>query len=89
MKVNLKTPAMAPTDAIKAAVNKYVMLLDNPRITTADVIMRTDNRNQVAEIVLHGRKLEIFAKATTENMYRSLKQAVRKVKTQLRKKTNH
>lgn len=89
MKVNLKTQPMAPTEAIKAAVNKYIMLLDNPRVTTADVIMKTDNKNQVAEIILHGRKLEIFAKATTENMYRSLKQAIRKVNTQLRKKMNH
>ena len=89
MKVNLKTQPMAPTDAIKAAVNKYVMLLDNPRVTTADVYMKTDNSGQVAEIVLHGKKMEIFAKATTENMYRSLKQAVRKVKTQLRKRLNH
>lgn len=89
MKVNLKTQPMAPTDAIKAAVNKYIMLLDNPRVTTADVIMKTENKNQVAEIILHGSRLEIFAKATTENMYRSLKQAVRKVNTQLRKKINH
>lgn len=89
MKVNLKTQPMAPTEAIKAAVNKYVMLLDNPRVTTADVYMKTEKDGQVAEIVLHGRHLELFAKATTENMYRSLKQAVRKVKSQLRRKLNH
>lgn len=89
MKVNLKTQPIAPTEAIKAAVNKYMIALDNPRVTRADVYMKTENNNQVAEILLHGRKLEIFAKATTENMYRSLKEAARKVKTQLRKKTNH
>ena len=89
MKVNLKTLPMAPTEAVKAAVNKYIMQLDNPRITTADVYMKTENRHQVAEIVVHGNKMNLFAKADTENMYRSIKEAVRKIQTQMRRKMNH
>lgn len=89
MKINLKTLPMAPTEAVKAAVNKYVMQLNNPRVTTAEVYMKTENRNQVAEIVVHGNKMNLFAKAKTENMYRSLKEAVRKIKTQMKRKMNH
>jgi len=87
MKGNIKTQAITPSEAQKAAVNKYIISLDNPRITSAEVIRKVDNNDHITEILLHGRRLEIFAKAKTKNMYRSLKEAVNKVKRQLRKRT--
>ena len=87
MKILLRTQPQAPTEAMKAAVDRNLLKLSrNPELTRAEVYMTTDHRDHVAKVVLHGRNVNLIAKATAKNMYRALKEAVNKVRTQLYKK---
>ena len=86
MKITLRTQPMAPTEALKAAVDRALMKLRNPELTRAEVYMTTDHRDHVTKIRLHGRHIDLMAKAKAGNMYSALREAVKKLKTQLTKK---
>ena len=74
---------------MKAAVLKHLHILDRCKnLVRAKLEMKTENRNHVAEIMLHGKKVHSFAKAKAENMYKAIKQAVRKLEIQLARKIN-
>ncbi|MCM8533396.1 MAG: ribosome-associated translation inhibitor RaiA [Lentisphaeraceae bacterium] len=87
MRVTMNAKPMKVTEAMKAAVMDNIHHLDHyKRLQRAEVLMRTENHTHVAEIILHGGKLHLYAKAKAKDMYKALKEAVKKVDHQLRRK---
>lgn len=87
MRVTINAKPMKVTEAMKAAVMNNIHHLDHyQRLQRAEVLMRTENHTHVAEIILHGAKLHLYAKAKAQNMYKALKEAIKKADHQLRRK---
>ena len=59
------------------------------KLTKAEVVMSSNKGRHEAEIVLHGKQINLDAKAETENMYESIHQAADKMERQLEKKTRN
>lgn len=87
MKVMMNAKPMKTTEAMKAAVLEHLHTLDRYKnLIRAEVVMKTENRDHMAEVMLHGKKVHLFAKAKAENMYKAIKQAVKKLEIQLARK---
>ena len=87
MRITLRTQPMAPTEALKAAVDRNMMKLSrNPELTSAEIYMTSEHDEHVTKIRLHGRHVDLIAKAKAGNMYKALKEAVNKLRSQLTKK---
>lgn len=62
------------------------LVAEFPRIDKAHVILDIQKFTHLAEVVVHAaRHIQLEAKATSENMYASIDEAVDKVEVQLRK----
>ena len=86
MLILLRTQPQAPTEAIRAAVDRNINKLPNElALTRAEVYMTSDKHEHQTKIRLHGKHLDLIAKAKAGNMYKALKMAAKKMKHQLRK----
>jgi putative sigma-54 modulation protein len=78
---------MELTEAMK---NSVIGSLDNlnhaGNLNKAEVVLDTDHNKFRAEIVVHGAKINLDAKAETDNMYESIDKAVERLQRQIDKK---
>ena len=87
MQVMMNAKPMKTTEAMKAAVLENLHHLNRHKnLMRAEVIMKSENRDHMAEIILHGKKVHLYAKAKARNMYKAIKQAVKKLEHQLARK---
>ncbi len=75
------------TDGIRSHVYDKVerTLADFSRIEDVRVILEVQKRGHITEILVQGKNIHIEAKASEDNMYLSMDEALHKVKRQLRK----
>ena len=86
MKIVLRSKPMAPTEAMKAAVDAGLnKIRTSVPLTRAEVYMTTENCDHVTLIRLHGKHLDLVAKAHAGNMYQALRSAIDKIKAQIQK----
>ncbi len=84
MLILLSTQPQAPTEALKAAVERNVnKLVNSDKLTRAEVYMTSDKHEHQTKIRLHGKHLDLIAKAKDGNMYKALAMAMKKIKRQL------
>jgi putative sigma-54 modulation protein len=78
---------MDVTDALRNHVHARVESdLTDPRVESVHVILDVQRANHLAEVVLQGKQhIRLEADATTDDMYRSIDQAVEKMARQLKK----
>ncbi len=56
-----------------------------PKVTTARLVLEMERSWQIAEVRLTGKQLELEASGRTQDMYKSIDEAVAKLDKQLRK----
>jgi putative sigma-54 modulation protein len=87
MNIIVSARHMQLTEAMNNSVTESLKALKhNKDLTQAEVVLDTDHHKLVAEIHLHGKGININAKAETENMYEAIDNAVEKLQKQLNKK---
>jgi ribosomal subunit interface protein len=78
---------MELTESMRSSVHDSLSSINHGKqITKAEVVLDSDHKKFRAEIVVHGSKLNIDAKAETGNMYEAIDKAVERLQTQLDKK---
>ena len=61
-------------------------LIDFPRIEDVRIILELQKLQHSAEVLVQGKNLHVEGKASSENMYTSIDQALEKAERQLRKR---
>lgn len=79
---------MALTDSMRYNVEHKLARISElyPKLNKAEVILDVNRHGFIAEIVLHGKKVNLEAKAEAENMYSAISEATDRMEKQLRKK---
>lgn len=87
MQIHVTFKQMAATDALKshAQVKTEKLGKFTNGAYNADWVLFVDADDHVAELRVHGPHVDCFAEAKTQDMYRSIEDAVDKVERQLRK----
>ena len=86
----MNAKAMKTTEAMKVAVlNNLEKLKHYKQLNRAEVLMKTDKKDHVAEILLHGKKIHLYAKAKADDMYKAIRNAVTKMEHQLEHKLHY
>ncbi len=75
------------TDAIREhAEEKLGPVVESyPKITSARLVLDVQKNRQEAEVIIHGKNLEVEARAESYDMYESIDKAVDKADKQLKK----
>ncbi|WDE98429.1 ribosome-associated translation inhibitor RaiA [Lentisphaera profundi] len=76
------------TEALKDSVESHLsnMRVSYPKLNKAEVVLSHGHGKYKVEIVLHGNKINIDAHAETDDMYKSIADAVDRLDRQLEKK---
>lgn len=78
---------MELTDAMKNSVISSLEGLNHAsNLTKAEVVLDTDHKQFRAEIVVHGSKMNLDAKAEMDDMYDAIDKAVDRLQKQIDKK---
>ena len=79
---------MALTDSMRYNVEHKLARISElyPKLNKAEVILDVTRHGFEAEIVLHGKKVNLEAKAKAENMYSAISEVTDRMEKQLRKK---
>ena len=78
---------MELTEAMRNSVIDSLSAIKHGKsLTKAEVVLDVDHNKFRAEIVLHGSKINLDAKAETDNMYEAIDKAVERLQKQLNKK---
>jgi len=87
MQVHITGRHVEITDGIRDHIYDKVerTLVDFPRIEDVRVILELQKLQHSAEVLVQGKSLHIEGKASSENMYTSIDQALDKAERQLRK----
>jgi putative sigma-54 modulation protein len=88
MQVSITGRHVNVTDNVKAHVQEKLerCLGLFPRIESVKVILDTENRDQVAEIVIQGSDhIRVTAKEESENLYDAIDRAIEHAERQMRK----
>jgi putative sigma-54 modulation protein len=88
MQVSITGRHVNITDNVKAHVeDKLERCLGLfPRIESVKVILETENREQVAEVIIQGSDhIRVAAKETSENLYDAIDRALEHAERQMRK----
>jgi len=88
MQVSITGRHVTVTDNVKNHINeKLERCLGNfPRIETIHVILDTENRDQVSEVVIQGANhIRITAKESSENLYDAIDRSIEHAERQMRK----
>ncbi len=75
------------TAALRDHAEQKMLRLErySDKITSAKVILSVDKSQQIAEATLSGLGTELFARAETDDMYRSIDELEAKLEKQLKK----
>jgi len=76
------------TEALKDSVESHLnnMRVSYPKLNKAEVVLSHGHGKHKVEIVLHGNKINLDAHAETDDMYKSIADAVDRLDRQLEKK---
>ena len=76
------------TEALKGSVESHLnnMKIGYPKLNKAEVVLIHEHSKFRCEIVLHGNKIDLDAHTETEDMYKSISEAVDHLERQLEKK---
>ncbi|WP_372794205.1 ribosome hibernation-promoting factor, HPF/YfiA family [Pontiella sp.] len=88
MQVSITGRHVKVTDNVKAHVQDKLerCLGVFPRIETIRVILDTENRDQVAEVIIQGSNhIRVTAKEESENLYDAIDRAIEHAERQMRK----
>lgn len=78
---------MELTEAMKnSAIGSLQGINHSDQLTKAEVVLDTDHNKFIAEIIVHGSKTNIEAKAEMDDMYAAIDKAVNRLQKQLDKK---
>jgi ribosomal subunit interface protein len=78
---------MELTEAMKNSVIASLDSLNHANnLNKAEVVLDSDHKKFRAEIVVHGAKINLDAKAETDNMYEAIDKAVDRLQKQIDKK---
>ncbi|NQZ56123.1 MAG: ribosome-associated translation inhibitor RaiA [Lentisphaeraceae bacterium] len=91
MDIIISARHMDLTESMKYSVIDSLSHIKNTyKLNKAEVVLDVDHKLFRAEIVLHGNRINLDAKAETENMHESIDKAVDRLIRQLEKKaTKH
>ena len=86
MDIIISARHMDLTDAMKNSVHSSLEgLKHSGNVTKAEVVLDASHNKYKAEIVIHGTKLHLDAKAETDNMYEAIDKAVDRLQKQVDK----
>jgi len=88
MQVNITGRHVKVTDNVKAHVDDKLerCLGVFPRIETIKVVLDTENRDQVAEVIIQAANhIRITAKESSENLYDAIDRSIEHAERQMRK----
>lgn len=87
MQVHVTFKQMDATEALKNHANEKTAKLEKfvGGPFTADWVLVVEAKEHIAEVRVHGPHIDFFAEAKTDDMYRSIEDAVDKVERQLRR----
>ncbi len=87
MQVSVTFKNIAPSDALKASINKKLSKLDKLIYKPAEAraVFSIEKTRHIVEINLTGARLNLRARETSENMYSSIDLVVDKLRAQLNK----
>ncbi len=75
-----------PAELREHIADRFLALAeDNPKLTSARVVMEIERGRQLAEIHLHGKNLSVDATASSHDMYVSFESAFDKIEKQVRR----
>ena len=78
---------MELTDAMRSSVISSLSSINHDKqLTKAEVVLDASHQKFKAEIVVHGNKINLDAKAETGNMYEAIDKAVERLQKQIDKK---
>ena len=78
---------MELTEAMKnSAIGSLQGVNHSKQLTKAEVILDADHNKFIAEIIVHGSKINLEAKAEMDDMYAAIDKAVDRLQTQINKK---
>ena len=87
MDITVSARHMELTEAMRnSAVSSLQGINHGAQLTRAEVILDTDHKKFIAEIIVHGNKLNIEAKAEMDDMYAAIDKATDRLQTQIDKK---
>ncbi|MCM8541533.1 MAG: ribosome-associated translation inhibitor RaiA [Lentisphaeraceae bacterium] len=78
---------MELTEAMRNSATSSLESINHGRqLTRAEVVLDTDHNKFIAEIIVHGNKINLEAKAEMDDMYAAIDKAVDRLQTQIDKK---
>ena len=87
MDITVSARHMELTEAMKnAATSSLEGINHGQQLTRAEVILDADHNKFIAEIIVHGSKINLEAKAEMDDMYAAIDKASERLQTQLDKK---
>lgn len=87
MQVHITGRHVDITDGIREHIYDKVerTLTDFPRVEDVRIVLEVQKHEHLSEVLVQGKSIHIEGKATAENMYTSIDEALDKAERQLRK----